>query len=72
MCPSISMPWAGQSAELATAARRDLTAPIPSCPGWTMTPLVAHLAVMPTEPRLAQPIRALRPARRLGWHETGV
>ena len=31
------------SAALATAARRDLTAPIVSCPGWTMTTLVAHL-----------------------------
>ncbi len=32
-----------ESAALATAARRDLTAPIPSCPGWTMTTLVVHL-----------------------------
>ncbi len=32
-----------ESTALATAARRDLTAPIPSCPGWTMTTLVMHL-----------------------------
>ena len=33
-----------ESAGLATAARRDLTATIPSCPGWTRTTLVVHLA----------------------------
>ena len=33
----------GDSAALATAARRDLTAPIVSCPGWTMATLVVHL-----------------------------
>ncbi len=32
-----------ESAALANAARRDLTAPIPSCPGWMMSTLVAHL-----------------------------
>ncbi len=32
-----------ESAALATAARRDLTAPIVSCPGWTMATLLAHL-----------------------------
>jgi hypothetical protein len=62
----------GESAALATAARRDLMAPIPSCPGWTMTTLVVHLAVKPTKPRHTQPFHALRPARRLGWQETGV
>ena len=32
-----------QSVALLVSARTDLTAPIPSCPGWTMTDLVAHV-----------------------------
>src|SRR5205085_11345765 len=31
------------AAALATAARRGLAAPVPSCPGWTVATLVTHL-----------------------------
>lgn len=35
-----------QSAALIDAARCDLTAPIPSCPEWTMTTLVGHIGTI--------------------------
>ena len=35
---------AADYAKLRYAAERELTAPVPSCPGWTMTDLVTHVA----------------------------
>jgi uncharacterized protein (TIGR03083 family) len=35
---------AGDAARLRDAAARDLSAPVPSCPGWTATDLVRHVA----------------------------
>lgn len=37
---------AADAARLREVAARDLTAPVPSCPGWTVTDLVQHVAVV--------------------------